>query len=457
MYTRTRQKGSKIAVPAPGNGYHQTFAGSKSAFASGGLAPYAWVTASNSPFVVTKDVEILNFHMRRANGETFFNPFETTRESRLMADQPCTARRLEGLFSGESSGSTALWYRPDTLLSYGSAYWRVVPGVSYENAFGPDLAAISESRTANAALRDAAFNAALSDIAKTDALLLVSLAEFHQTVNMIGKYAFALNSRFAGLRDLAYNFWRNPKGMSREAGLALAGEYLSLRYGVMPLVYDIQGVVNALSASSKRQRITARGTSAWTGNTIRSFSIAPYSIYPGVNLSSQTAVTGKFRAGCLYEPILDSLQTRLGLHPSVLPEVFFELTKLSFVADWFFDLSETIRALRADVHGKIIGGWITEEVSSETIHSVSWGADSQNIVKVGGVNKTTNWRYGDQPKGATAYAFFTSRTRTPVGNVSVKTPTLRVQLNNLRIADALALLATTLAGISAGYARSIRL
>lgn len=457
MYTRTRQKGTKLAVPSTGNGYHQTFAGVQSAFASGGFSPFAWTTANNSPFVVTKDVEILNFHIRRAHGETFFNPFDTVRESRIMADQPCTARRLEGLFSGETNGNTALRYRPDTLLSYGSAYWRVVPGVSYENAFGPDLTAISESRTANAALRDAAFNAALSDIAKTDALLLVSLAEFHQTVNMIGKYAFALNSRFAGLRDLAYNFWRNPKGMSREAGLALAGEYLSLRYGVMPLVYDIQGVVNALSASSKSQRVTARGSSGWSANVIRSYSIAPATMYPGINLSSQTAISGKFRAGLLYEPILDSLQTRLGLHPSVLPEVFFELTKLSFVADWFFDLSATIRALRADVHGKIIGGWITEEVSSETIHSVSWGADSQNIVNVGGVNKTTNWRYDAQPKGAAAYAFLTSRTRTPVSDMSVRTPTLRVQLNSLRVADAVALLATTLAGISAGYSRSIRL
>jgi len=457
MYTRTRQKGNKVPVPPTGNGYHQTFAGNKLSFVSGGLAPYSWTTADNSPFVVTKDVEILNFHMRRAHGETFFNPFETTRETRIMRDQPCIARRAEGLFSGESNGSTQLTYRPDTLLTFGSAMWRVVPGLTYEKAFGPDFTAISESRTANAALRDAAYNAALSDIAKTDALLLVSLAEFHQTVAMIGKYAFALNSRFAGLRDLAYNFWRNPKGMSREAGLALAGEYLSLRYGVMPLVYDIQGVVNALSATSKSRRVTARGAAGWSGNTVRNFSTAPLAIYPGVNLSSRTVVTGRFRTGFLYEPVLDSLQTRLGLHPSVLPEVFFELTKLSFVADWFFDLSETIRALRADVHGNVVGGWITEEVSSETVHSVSWGSPSQNIVNVGGVSKTTNWSYDSQPKSAVAYAFYTSKTRTPTGQPSVKTPTLRVQLNSLRVADAVALLATTLAGISAGYARSIRL
>jgi len=457
MYTRTRQKGTKIAVPASGNGYHQTFAGVQSSFASGGFAPYSWKTADNDPFVVTKDVEILNFHMRRANGETFFNPFETTRESRIMRDQPCVARRAEGLFSGESTSNTCLRYRPDTLLTYGSAMWRVLPGLTYENAFGPDFAAISESRTANAALRDAAYNAALSDIAKTDALMLVSLAEFHQTVAMIGKYAFALNSRFAGLRDLAYNFWRNPKGMSREAGLGLATEYLTLRYGVMPLVYDIQGVVNALSAKQKPSRLTARGATGWNSSTIRNYSIAPATMYPGINLSSQTVVTGRFKAGFLYEPILDSLQTRLGLHPSVLPEVFFELTKLSFVADWFFDLSETIRALRADVHGNVIGGWVTEEVSSETIHSVSWGSPSQNTVNVGGVNKTTNWSYDSQPQSAVAYAFYTSKTRTPTGLPSVKTPTLRVQLNSLRVADAVALLASTLAGISAGYSRSIRL
>lgn len=451
MYTRRRTKNPFVSIPHHGQrGYYQLFSGTQSFWQSGHLSP---VKSNGGPFVVTQDCEVARFHSRRAAGEVFCNPFSSVSEIRMFVDKPMSSQRQEPLYAGESdSAAWKTWYQPDSLRSFGTALSVLQPG---PNAFGYDALAVTAMMERNAPQRDVAWNAALADMAKTNALLLVTAAELRKTMEMIGQYALLLRGslgRMEYLVNSAGKYKQDPRTLAR----LIANEWLKIRYGVMTTVYEIQGVVEALNGNSKPERVTARGKSAYTDTYLRQVNASPSGFRPELLLTTLTQVQGSVRAGVLFEPLLDSLQSRLGLHPTVLPEVFFELIRLSFVANWFVDLSETIRAVNASFYGKSLCGWITETVTGQTAHTITGGGVSPQTVIVSGVVKPTTWDYVIRPDGARADSFFTIKTRTPVGGLSVKTPSLRVRVSLPRVADAFALIAQTLTG-AAKHTRGIRL
>lgn len=453
MYTRSRSKGSFESVPPTGNWTQTAFNGTVQSSTSGGIS----ALRSNGPAVVTTlDVEVPRFASRRAAGEVFCNAFSSVSEIRVWSDKAVKSRRTEPLYIGETDAAWQTFARPDFLKSHGSALQGVQGGgAASSEQFGYDIGALSVFKSRNAAQRDVAWNAALADMAKTNALLLVTAAELHKTLELLGDYALLLRGRLGRLEYLARSRGVGRGGVSAHARL-IANEWLKVRYGVMTTVHEIQGVVEALSRPSKPPRVTARGKSSYTDTFTRQRTAVGSGVRPGFNVTSVTTVQGSVRAGILYEPLMDDLTTRLGLHPSVLPEVFFELTRLSFVANWFMDLSETIRAVNASLYGKSLCGWITETIVGETRHTASAGGPSTVQVFVNGSYVPTTWAWTDPPNGAAASSFFTIKTRTPVDGLSVKTPSVRVRVSLPRVADAFALIAQTLTQASA-KTRGVRL
>lgn len=453
MYTRSRSKGSFEIVPPSGNWKQTAFNGTILQSTSGGIS----ALKSNGPAVVTTlDAEVPRFNSRRAKGEVFCNPFSSVSEIRLWQDKAVKSQRAEPLYLGEADTAWKSFERPDFLKSHGSALQGIQGGgAASSDQFGYDIGAVSAIRERNASQRDVAWNAALADMAKTNALLLVTAAELHKTLQLLGDYALLLRGRLGRLEYLVRSRGSNRNDAQANARL-IANEWLKARYGVMSTVYEIQGVVEALSRPSKPPRVTARGKSVYSDSYTRQRTAVGFGVRPGFNVTSVTTIQGHVRAGVLYEPLLDDIPTRLGLHPSVLPEVFFELTRLSFVANWFMDLSETIRALNASLFGKPLCGWITETIVGDTRHTASAGGASTVQVFVNGSYVPTTWDWTDPPNGAAATSFFTIKTRTPVAGLSVKTPSLRVRLSLPRVADAFSLIAQTLTQ-TAAKTRGVRL
>lgn len=292
----------------------------------------------------------------------------------------------------------------------------------------------------HASAGDVAINAALSNVAKTEALLLVTLGEIRETLAMITKYSSLLSMRLAPLRDFVYNL---QKGRYSAAELAqkASSQWLEYRYGIMPLVYEIEGVVKALDRKIETHRLTARGNWDWE-DTERSTSTYTQGVayYPTQSFTISTRITAKVSAGFVYVPLLGGTVSSLGLHISHVPESLFELTKLSFVANWFFDLSESIRALTATVRGDVKGGWLTQRYEMITTCTTSCDTFPAGTVSVEGVTKPVQWAITDH-ESATTVATRSTVLRDPVGAALPRVPSLRVQLSAARTADALALVA----------------
>ena len=434
MYTRTRTKGHLLQLPAVGPSVGSYFNGNTITSA---LAPMPVFSTGQGPYVCTRDCKVPRFYELRAAGKVFCNPFHSSREIRVVRDTAWGHIRTTPLYPGEPTSAFKGWEIKSALHAFGSALSSTPGGTS--DPYGPDLAAISEMRLRNATAADIAYQAAMADMASTSALMLVTLGELHKTVDLLGHYAGVLNKQSNPLVKL----WTRVKRgqISRNEALGILGsEWMAFRYGVMPTLYEIRGVVEALRKTQLAQRQTARGKHAWSDSFTRTL-IAPQGAYQATDRGATTTVSAVIRAGILFEPLGDSLSDRLGLSFKALPETAFELAKWSWMADWFMNLSDTVRALSAPWYGRFLCGWVTETLECHTRHSLSAGLVGQQTVTVNGVVRPTVWSYSSPPTSATVDVFYTTKTRTPQLDMQVRMPRIRNRMSTTHVADALALVA----------------
>lgn len=155
-----------------------------------------------------------------------------------------------------------------------------------------------------------------------------------------------------------------PKAARQKAINDVCNTWLQVRYGWLPLIYDMQGCIKALTAPYNL-RETARGKC-------------------GINRSGSGVVTGSwrgtygysytwkqetmYRAGVLYEnqqEINELVSTRLGLSITDMLTVPWDLVPLSFVVDWFIDVGDWLRAITPKSNIRDLASWTTVSASTE--------------------------------------------------------------------------------------------
>lgn len=430
MYTRTRTKGVPVSTAF---GHVRTLSGT-GVISSVTVGTNRMLSIGES--LVTTDQVIPDFKSRSAAGELFFNPFNRVRERFSVLNEGfILGKRVTATYPGEVTPWQNVSF--SRMLGFTGNMGALQGTHDPTKVYSPHVTSILGR---NASAGDVAINAALSNIVKTDALLLVTLGELRETLALIGKYSQLITMRLAPFRDFVYNLHKK-RYTAGELAEKASNQWLEYRYGIMPLVYEIEGVAKALSRKVESHRLTARGSKAWEDGML-STSIFSQGVayYPVQSFSVSTRITANVSAGFLYVPLIGGTAASLGLHVSHIPESLFELAKLSFVANWFMDLSEFIRALTATVRGDVKGGWLTERYEIITTCSVSCQSFPAGTVDVNGVAKPVQWSVTSQ-EGATTVATRSVVVRTPVGAALPRAPSLRLQLSPARVADAVALTA----------------
>jgi len=439
MYTRSRTKGALTAAMSTATQVVTRYSGSTS------TANYT----RDLPDVgceqkVMLDCKVPRFKVRSARGETFVNPMYSD-TLYVVSSQPMvgTNKRVTPLYPGEATGATKSIVYSNALVSHSFVPPKGESGLKWF----PTEGEVQTILMRNASARDIAWNRALAGVAQTDALLLVTAAEAKKTLNLVKEYLVRSKRLFDKIFELEKTRTRKGKRLtSAELNKALAEEWLRIRYGVMTTVYEIEGVLKALNRGLPAERITSRATENYDDVlTASRFNNAQSEF--GQSVSTRiTDANGRVRAGLLYEPEV-SLEKHLGLHWSAVPTSAFELVRLSFVANWFADLQETITGLTAFAHGKMLAGWITEELILTTTSTfIFLDANIMVNVTVNGVIKSVIWSHsGGEAALVTGRRV---RTRTPVDRMVPTLPSLRVKLTPARVIDALALITTGLSRIT---------
>jgi hypothetical protein len=223
-----------------------------------------------------------------------------------------------------------------------------------------------------------------------DAALLdlgVELGELRETL-------YGLSNPFKDLRNWCANKpWREAKGdllqflstgrfgskTGRDAAQAAASTWLEFRFGLRPLLNSIAEGVKLVQEGvqkiDKKRIYSARGFAPRNPKGTTTFPMENLVFRPTYfNAQGQPLAENFVKASASVQyryRDVPSLSSRFGLNWMYLPELAWELTRLSFVVDRFLGIGPWLSALRVKPYVEILGN--TVSVKKETRMSmVKW-------------------------------------------------------------------------------------
>lgn len=278
-----------------------------------------------------------------------------------------------------------------------------------------------------------ALAAARAGAAEASSQVLVTIGEARETFRMLESGVNLLLKRTEPFRVLRRRY-EQGKLTYKDFLVEMANLDLLIRYGVMPLVYDLQGLVKAFSEPTKPDRRSSRSTYGDSG-TSTWFSTVDSSMVASIKLNSELSWTRQYRATTLYESS-DTLQARLGLRLADVPPAALELVRLGFVANWFVNFREYLGSLMLEGRATCLLQCVVETLTGQydAVYEESGSKQSAGSTSVCSSNGS----------GSKVTIVFTRKTRKPYSNQDYGTLAKRVQLTPARILDGLSLLATNL-------------
>lgn len=137
----------------------------------------------------------------------------------------------------------------------------------------------------------------------------------------------------------------------RKLGDALADQWLQYRYGIMPLVYDAQGLIQILDSKLwewENRLKTVRATACFEESKARvttgSFGYLGRSTASGIETCRHKCTVIVYYVDKLHMKDAITLE-QLGLSPTQWPSLAWELLPFSFIADWGFNVGDWLKAV----------------------------------------------------------------------------------------------------------------
>jgi hypothetical protein len=222
---------------------------------------------------------------------------------------------------------------------------------------------------------------------------------------------------------------RGKFSVGKWSGHDIPSGWLAYRYGLMPLIYDVQGVMKAFDRKlGKTVRQTYRATREAHGNIVFDVTAGPYAFKDRYVYSTTVFWSCTVRAGCVAEYVVTRAQT-IGLHWSYLPSAAWEATTLSFVADWFMNFGDYLKAISVSARADIKIAWTVTNTEFQRTTTVSGYCEAPYVMS-----------YDKEPVSVTVKSR-KSRDPNPGASVGV---TRQWAMNTKRYVDAAALISTLL-------------
>lgn len=322
----------------------------------GESSDYNWEDAVWSEAMV--DVDTPNFKALQANGNLIFSPMWK-----------------ENFF--QTRGVTSTNWR----FTRSSPSQQILSeiGGAVGNAGGEQMLTSTDTSALDSFLaqydseRDVAITAAWANVDESEMLALASLVELPETLRFIGSVLRRLVTllgyfRTKKLKLAAKRLLKRPRAYTDE----MLNFWMELRYAVRPLAFELEQVINVLEFDGvKQHRHTARGFHSV--NDVDASYVYGLPLGESLTVSCDAYVTesrsSNYRAGVLYAISLEAgdVLSVLGLNKPLAS--IWEVTKLSFVLDWMFNVGDLIASWEPSVHLTPLGSWCTEEHTLKRVSS----------------------------------------------------------------------------------------
>lgn len=286
-----------------------------------------WETYSNT----MNDVVTKNFKSRVANGDIINNPMNKT-VTRIYCTIPNYRRDY-------SSGQ------------YDIGQW---PALNY---YAPFLESTENFETQ----REIAVTKAFSKVDSSIASLPTTLGELRETKEMLLKALVSLRNIHKLLKyyrdKLRYAL--DHKDRSSFIASEVLNSWMQVRFGWLPFASDIKSLQTAMTALHKyedRQTFRAGETI-----TVQDADIYPVSLHSGseqFDVKRTLYRVTNISAGVLCSQRYGGVPDTYGL--TKIPSVIWELTRLSWAIDYFFNVGEVIASFTPDSLWSPLTSWVTQ-------------------------------------------------------------------------------------------------
>jgi hypothetical protein len=364
----------------------------------------------------TADVVVPHYHKRSADGALFFNPYSNLRTVRFQNGGDCGyTKELSGTDYHADYTGGALWY-------YGSSR-------------APLLQHIEGYRIGET-LRAEAFTRAKAGVNKALFEGSTEMGELRETIRFLKNPLKSLNRFLKGNRkrlkkqreweDQARRRSRGRVGVNTRGQLALdyqtyqgavdvlGDTWLAGRYAVRPLIGSAVSAMRAVDVAVHKvldHRETSRGFSQQSKTLSKDDGKIASVGYFNLNGTRETQIKTSARAGVMYRTLSRNVW---GFDYPDYVSAMWELTWLSFVADWFANTNAYLQALVPKNSVMVLGEWTVTEFEITTLRSVTseWSnpgssytprGDPGGIEYLRSTGKTR--RIGDQTRWTAYHSF----------------------------------------------------
>lgn len=278
-----------------------------------------------------------------------------------------------------------------------------------------------------------ALAAARNDAAASTSQALVTLGEGRETIGLLRDALDLALGRTKVFKDLQRRYQSGKLGY-KDFLQKFSSLWLTYRYGIMPLLYDIQAYVKILTEPPPPTRATERGVFKDEGEVLGTIS-GSSSMISTIRLNTKLTWKRAYRATCLYESRVD-LRSQLGLRLADVPTTLWELTRLSFVADWFANTGDYIGSVTLAGRANVLMQCVVERLTAEYTAVYSESGSVSTSTSVSHCNSD-----GSGSKLTMVYA---RTTRVPYSVNDMGSWSPRLALTPKRIVDGFSLLASNL-------------
>lgn len=286
--------------------------------------------STNLHDAVMHDVETAGYHVLSKKGSIINSPMD--RLETMHVEYPTNRNYTMGI--SRTDGNTTYYARP--------TLW-------------PHLALPSVPLDAMLSL---AVTKAWGNVSSSEAAALVEIGEGKKTIDGLTSMFRRLVRIIRQVKKL--QFQKLKKELSPNE---LMDRWLEIRYGIRPLVYSTQDIVNGLLhvMKYKGSRQTFRGYELYEAQDSDVVTNTVTNRYQW-DQTRTAMVRAEVRAGVLTELYRQVAPEVWGLLDA--PQALWDLTTFSFVVDWFFNVGDIISAFTPSANWKALSSWTMSTVTS---------------------------------------------------------------------------------------------
>jgi hypothetical protein len=219
--------------------------------------------------------------------------------------------------------------------------------------------------------RDYTLQKAYAKVGQSALGLGVELGELKETFHTIVNPLASLRSYLVRgklqktLRSIF--LWREQPGrLLLDTGKTVAETWAEIRYGLRPLLMSVQSVMEEIDRKVKEVGTIRReaGVFQTSRNSGSNADLLGYDLSWKRKLHLETSATVR---SCVYyrESFPRGRFQNLGLAPEYIPEIAWELTRLSFVLDWILSVGNWLGSYRVKSGIEILGNTVSTKLDTK--------------------------------------------------------------------------------------------